>query len=227
MKVSFSRSIFIFFLLCVSFFFQGCLRSFPPQTRSRVFEEFLRPKFPQAYYIQKGVFTEKQIRAIHKGFKNWEPIIQELSATSFTFKFMGFSDASYNIYDNIHIVRMAELDSNVLGLGVYPFTKKTYGFFAEIPGGDILINQNFRYHTEKGWTLADVLNFNHPSYCLERLVTHEVGHLIGLEHVKNKEDVMYPSVSSRSTRSSPSEGDIMELERVYIKYLKNFDVFNF
>lgn len=219
MKVSFSRCVFLFFLLPVSFIFQGCLRSFPPQERSRIFEEFLRPKFPQAYYIQKGVFTEQQIQAIHRGFANWEPIIQEFSATSFTFKFMGFSEAPYDLYDDIHIVRMGKLSESILGLSEYPFTKLQKGFFAEVPGGDIRINQNSQYHTEG----------NEPGYPLERLMTHEVGHLIGLSHTEDEEDVMYPTLKKWdiNCKNTPSEGDIMELERVYVKYLKNFDVFNF
>ncbi len=207
------------FFLClglgISFLHSACVN---PYSRRELFERFIQPKFPTEYIIYPEQFTEEEVQTIHQGYQNWEPVIQRLTGTIFRFRFMGYEAHPFDPNDTVHVVLKKTLKDEILGrahlLGK-PGSSAT-------PGGDIVINEDKEFHMADQyhiWGLRLMV-----SNCLEALVTHEVGHLMGLDHSQNSEDIMYPTetLTNCETRK-PSANDERALEALYIRYLKNFD----
>ena len=211
MKILRAWIIFSFLLTTLS----ACIN---PYSRGEWFEKFIQPTFPTEYYIYPGQFTAEEVQTIHQGYENWEPIIQRLTGTDFHFRFMSYAAYPFNSDDTIHVVLKKSLGGNTVGrahlLGGPGY--KT------VPGGDIEIDQDKWFHTADQyhiWGLRVI-----ASNCLEAVVTHEVGHLMGLDHSSNSGDIMYPNetLAGCSTRK-PSANDERALETLYMLYLENFD----
>lgn len=186
-----------------------------PYSRREWFERFIQPKFPTEYYIYPGQFTQEEVQTIHQGYQNWEPVLQRLTETAFKFRFMGYGTYTFNRYDAIHIVLKSPLESGTMGMAHLLGGRTS-------KGGDIAISQDSWFHTtDQSHLYGFRLFFSH---CLEFVVAHEVGHLIGLNHSKNPEDIMYYSetMTNCSVRK-PSANDERALEALYIRYLENFD----
>lgn len=216
MKRAHRDLVLVLSLFCL--FSTACFNPYYPYSRRELFEKFIQPKFPTEYYIYPGHFTQEEAQSIHQGYQNWEPIIQRLTGTSFRFRFMGYVAYPFNPDDTIHVVLKKSLEGKIVAL-TYLLGSPGY---TVLPGGDIAIDQDRRFHTADQyhvWGLRIIV-----SNCLESVVTHEVGHLMGLNHSTNSDDIMYPNetMANCSTRK-PSANDERALESLYIRYLENFD----
>ena len=205
-------------LSCILLTLSACINPYSTHSRSDFFERFIKPKFPTEYYIYPGQFTQEEIQTIHLGYQNWEPIIQRLTGTAFRFRFMGYAAYPFNSEDAVHVVLRSSLEGQIVGrahlLGSPGYTPTS--------GGDIVISNDKSFHTADqvhAWGLRLIF-----SNCLEAVVTHEVGHLMGLNHSNSSDDIMYPNetFTNCSTRK-PSANDERALGLLYIRYLSNFD----
>lgn len=203
-------------LIVLSFLLATLSACVNPHSRSEWFTQFIKPKFPTEYTIYPGQFTEEEIQTIHQGYQNWEPVIQRLSGTSFRFRFMGEAAHPFNPNDSVHVVLRSDLEGQRVGQAHVLFG------FPPPSGGDIQIDNEKWFHTADQshmWGLRLIV-----SNCLEAVVTHEVGHLIGLNHSENPDDIMYPNETmTNCSIRKPSANDERALEALYIRYLQNFD----
>ncbi len=67
------------------------------------------------------------------------------------------------------------------------------------------------YHTGPDGTWIDIYQFENKTK-LERVVAHEFGHALGLDHVDDKDAIMY--VLNSSTNKNLTEADIAELTKI-------------
>ncbi len=96
------------------------------------------------------------------------------------------------------------IDSDTLALTTLRFDKET----GEIFGGTIELNaaqHRFEIAPEGG----------SDAYDLERVLTHEVGHFLGLAHSDDAASVMYWSASAGRSRSELSQDDIRAICDIY------------
>jgi Matrixin len=63
---------------------------------------------------------------------------------------------------------------------------------------------------------ADVGEFD-----MQGILTHELGHCLGLDHGSAPNETMFPSYNYHSTRYGPFEGDVARLKAVYDDYTQN------
>jgi hypothetical protein len=87
--------------------------------------------------------------------------------------------------------------------------------------GDTYIGMCFRDYgndyTSINRTTIVALNTINDRRKFLQTMTHEVGHSLGLEHSKNKNDIMYPIINNRIAPSTK------ELEAVYNVYVKGLN----
>lgn len=63
---------------------------------------------------------------------------------------------------------------------------------------------------------ADVGEFD-----MQGILTHELGHCLGLDHGTASNETMFPSYNYHSTRYGPFEGDVARLKAIYADYTQN------
>jgi len=142
---------------------------------------------PIPYYIgkkgSKDVTDKSDVEAIHKAFTTWS----KTKCSKITFKFQGFLEdprseakAKTNVVYWVEDGKEWDLSAKTLASTLLKFNEKT----GEMEDADIRFNGAFfRWSTDgkpkEGF--FDVLN----------TATHEIGHLIGLDHTLDKEATMF------------------------------------
>ncbi|MBI2608931.1 MAG: matrixin family metalloprotease [Deltaproteobacteria bacterium] len=210
----------LFLCVVIIQFFAGCnISHIPEQERKEIFNQYIKPIFPSEYYIQDNAFTKEEIETIQQGFKNWEPIIRKLTATNFHFKYLGLADFPTDSGDQVHIVRREAFDEpHEHKLAKAHHLLDENGNWSSV-GGDIVINEWYGFHTQDQWHMEGLREVFF-SFCLEGIVTHEVGHLIGMQHSNHKEDIMYFKRIPVCDRK-PTPHDEQVLGFVYLQYLRH------
>ena len=86
------------------------------------------------------------------------------------------------------------------------------GYGNAIQEGDIVFNMNYDFHfTELS---NDEISFN--EYDIETILLHEIGHLIGLDHVDNDQtSVMNSYLMSGQVKRTPGAGDVKTISYKY------------
>jgi hypothetical protein len=164
--------------------------------------------FPKEYYISPA-FTAEEQESIHQGFKNWEPAISEALQTNFEFTFKGTITASVDPLDNIHLITFDNSVTNAI-LGRTHLLVDNPATDNVISGGDILI-QDIDFITADEWQDP----YNSEKYykpCLESVMTHEIGHLVGLKHSQNYNDIMFEQAVNGCFKHLPTSNDVQALK---------------
>ena len=64
-------------------------------------------------------------------------------------------------------------------------------------------------------------NANAGEFDMQGILTHELGHCLGLDHGSSPNETMFPSYDYHSTRYGPFEGDVARLKAVYDDFTQN------
>ncbi|ERN00765.1 hypothetical protein AMTRI_Chr13g116420 [Amborella trichopoda] len=76
-------------------------------------------------------------------------------------------------------------------------------------------NGNFHLDASETWSTDFGVQKSRVAIDLESVATHEIGHLLGLGHSKEKEAIMYPSLSPRTKKMELRSDDIIGVQSLY------------
>ncbi len=124
-----------------------------------------------------------------------------------------------NYEESPYIVWVSEKLLPIRKNGVTKYADKWYWVFHTIKGAYIHMNSRRRWYFEKNDPLNS--NWNWPTYVDRNkidfltIALHELGHAIGLEHVRDSKNIMFPC-TNRGKRVYPTYKDVD-------KFFKNHD----
>lgn len=127
------------------------------------------------YYLNKeaNILTETVVR---ETFATWE------KATHFTFTYKGRNRAGLH-RDGKNTISFLLRWPAELPIGQVAYCKRWYDREGNIVESDIIFNMQLTRFT--------TLRTNKPdSYYIEGVLSHEIGHMIGLEHIDNPQSLM-------------------------------------
>ena len=139
---------------------------------------------PVVYKIHQGGLpstgNRSEFAALHSGFEAWE----ELEGSAITFSYGGTTEASVAALDYTNLISFQD-DSFDFGSGVVAVTLTYYPRNLESPpivDADILFNPNQNFSSDGAPGTFD----------LQSVATHEIGHLLGLDHTAIVSATMNP-----------------------------------
>ena len=163
---------------------------------------------PVSYWIGESGLSQisngSEFQAVHAAFQTW----QNVQTADVRFVYRGTTSARTVGRDGMNIISFAD-ESMLLGSSV---VAATYSFFRSDSGSivsdeaDIILNPAFQYSTS-----GEANKFD-----LQGVLTHEIGHLLGLDHAALLSSVMEPfgSVSQLDQRTL-SYDDIAGISEIY------------
>ena len=140
--------------------------------------------FPVSYKIHQGGLpstgNRSEFVAVHAGFEAWE----DIEESAITFSYDGTTETSVAALDYTNVVSFQD-DSFDFGSGVVAVTLTFYSSNIQDPpirDADILFNPNLIFSRDGA----------PGTYDLQSVATHEVGHLLGLDHTAIVSATMNP-----------------------------------
>ncbi len=164
---------------------------FPAKAFVRVSRGAKWTEFPVTYKIHKGGLAStgngSEFIAVHAGFEAW----QKVAGSTITFSYEGTTDAQHAAWDRTNLISFQDENFD-FGSGVVAVTLSTYGLeldSAAILDTDILFNpnQNFSTHGAPG------------AFDIQSVATHEIGHVLGLDHTAIVSATMNPGTGTGRT----------------------------
>jgi len=147
--------------------------------------------FPVTYKIHQGGLpstgNRSEFVAVHAGFEAWE----EIEESAITFSYEGTTETSVAALDYTNVVSFQD-DSFDFGSGVVAVTLTFSSRGVEEPpilDSDILFNPNLTFSRDGA----------PGTYDLQSVATHEIGHLLGLDHTAIVSATMNPVAGSGVT----------------------------
>ncbi len=141
--------------------------------------------FPVVYKIHEGGLpatgNRSEFVAVHAGFEAWE----ELEDSAITFSYEGTTETSVAALDYTNVISFQD-DSFDFSSGVIAVTLTFYRRSVEEPAildADILFNPNQIFSSDGA----------HGTFDLQSIATHEIGHLLGLDHTAIVSATMNPT----------------------------------
>ena len=151
--------------------------------------------FPVVYKIHQGGLpstgNRSEFVAVHAGFEAW----QRLEDSAITFDYGGATEAQVAAFDRTNVITFQD-ESFEFGSGVVAVTlsfSDSRSGAPEIVDADILFSPNQIFSTDGAPGTFD----------LQSVATHEIGHLLGLDHTAIVSAVMHPSVRPNPTGGRP------------------------
>ena len=151
--------------------------------------------FPVVYKIHQGALpstgNRSEFVAVHAGFEAW----QRLEDSAITFAYGGATHAQFAAIDGTNLISFQD-ESFEFGSMVVAVTlslSNSRNGAPEFEDADILFNPNQVFSTDGAPGTFD----------LQSVATHEIGHLLGLDHTAIVSAVMHPSVRENPTGGRP------------------------
>ncbi len=148
--------------------------------------------FPVAYNIHVAGLPStgngSEFVAIHAAFETW----QKVAASMITFSYEGVTDTRFMGKDYVNLISFQD-DSFDFGTDIIAVTLSSSNESKEFEDSDIIFNPNLDFSTHGG----------PDSFDLQAIATHEIGHLLGLDHTAIVSAVMHPRVPPNPTGGRP------------------------
>ncbi len=171
---------------------------------------------------QPGLTQSEARTAVSLGFQHWE----DVSSASITFQQL--SDApsgsgGYNYYDGYNTMTFNDPDGD-LGTGALAATVPVYTqsqstvvngvTFYRMTDADIVFNDNVAFGTNA--EAASGSCWSSQLFDIEGVATHEIGHLLGLDHAPVQDATMYYAIGPcDSTRVTLEQSDVNGVTFIY------------
>ncbi len=161
-------------------------------------------------------FTELE-PAARASFETWNAV----ECSDFLFHYEGTTDDDHVGYlisgENANVVRFVpadqwDNDSEIAGLTTVTYCLEKQGrlcpFVGRILDSDMELNESFHFTTSS----------TEPQFDIQNTITHEVGHILGLEHAPDPESTMFASAPyGELSKRSLSQDDIDGICAIYPK----------
>ena len=139
---------------------------------------------PVSYWInERGssqISNGSEFQAVHASFQTW----QDVSTASIGFNYRGTTVTRTVGRDGINLISFAD-DTTPLGSSTLA---ATFSFFGVLNGGAITTEADIVFNPSQQWsTSGDAGKFD-----IQSVLTHEVGHFLGLDHAGLLSSVMVP-----------------------------------
>jgi hypothetical protein len=139
---------------------------------------------PISYWISElgsdQIANESEFVAIHKAFKTW----QDVATANVRFDYRGTTPTSVAARDGVNVLTFADtatpLGSSVLAT--------TFMYFENTQNGLMTSEADIVFNQTKTWAT----NGDSSRYDIQAIATHEIGHLLGLDHSGLMSSVMFP-----------------------------------
>jgi hypothetical protein len=164
--------------------------------------------FPIPYWINErgysGIANGSEFDAVHSSFQTW----QNIPAANLLFDYKGTTSARTVGHDGLNLISFAD-DTTPLGSSAIAVTFsffRTQGGALQFDEADIVFSPSFTYSTS-----AEANKFD-----IQGVLTHEIGHLLGLDHSALVSSVMAPFASvSQLDQRTLTYDDIAGIAEIY------------
>jgi len=176
-----------------------------------VLDSARQASMPVTYWVDSR-FSAEEIRAIRSAFSAWE----EASGRRVSFAYLGTRDARAGAENDgqttvVRSERPVRATSDAVAQVVRTYEKSEPGAVRRYRDTDIVLDFSGRV----AWSSNDATG----TQDLQSVIVHEVGHVLGLEHVGDPNQAMYRYIERGARwRRQPAEGD---LEGILAGYADN------
>ena len=149
---------------------------------------------------------EAQIEAVEHAFYVWESV----PGVSYSFEFVGFTDTDTDLDDGVNAIYFLSDEADWSHSDSAVAITRSWAFnTGEIHGFDLMLNDS-RFTFTSTDVEEDI------STDLKNTLTHEVGHILGLDHSHDPEACMYATaVRGETSKRDLSEDDIEAVQWLY------------